>query len=487
VPINTVPINNMAPNSKPLVVDLDGTLLKSDMLLETGLAFLRKQPLRFYLPLVWLLGGGKTRLKANLAESVFVDVANLPFNQVVLNWLREEKAQGRELVLATATHYSYAERISAHLGVFDRVLATDHETNLSAERKRDKLVDVFGEGGFDYVGNSRDDLTVWEAADAAIVVDPELGVARRAEAIANRVEIIETRKGTAKAWMKQLRLHQWLKNFLIFVPLVAAHQVSSLALLSNAVLAFFLFSLCASSVYLLNDLLDLNEDRSHPRKRFRPFAAGTLSLKSGIIAFPLLLLTAFVGSFLLLPPMFTAGLALYYAVTLAYSLILKRMVMIDVVTLAALYTVRIIAGSFATGLGLTFWLLAFSMFMFLSLALVKRYAELRMVKAKGGDEKISGRGYYPSDLEMLSSLGAASGYLSVMVLALYIQDASTSHLYSHTKYIWLACPLLLFWVSRTWMLTHRGYMHDDPVVFAVKDRISLLTGALMLLVFWIAV
>ena len=477
----------MAVEKKPLVVDLDGTLLKSDMLLETALAFVRKRPTRFYLPLLWLLRGGKAQLKANLAEDVHIDVANLPFNEAVLEWLREEKSQGRSLVLATATHRIYAEKIGEHLGLFDRVLATENTTNLSASRKRDALIEAFGKEGFDYAGNSHDDVPVWAAANAAIVVDPEAGVAQRAESVTDNVKVMNTRRGVAKAWMKQLRLHQWLKNVLIFIPLVAAHRVDSLPLLSNALLAFFFFSLCASSVYLLNDLLDLNEDRNHPRKRFRPFAAGTLPIKSGIIAFPLLLLTAFIGSAVFLPPLFTAGLALYYAVTLAYSLLLKRMVIIDVVTLAALYTIRIIAGAFATGLELTFWLLAFSMFMFLSLALVKRYAELRMLKDKGGDEKISGRGYYPGDLEMLSSLGAASGYLSVMVLALYIQEGSTAHLYGHPKFIWLACPLLLFWVSRTWMLTHRGHMHDDPVVFAVKDRVSLMTGALMLLVFWLAV
>jgi 4-hydroxybenzoate polyprenyltransferase/phosphoserine phosphatase len=473
--------------SKPLVVDLDGTLLKSDMLLETALAFLRKWPMRFYQPLLWLLQGGKTHLKANLAEEVFVNVANLPFNEVVLDWLRKEKAKGRFLVLATATHRIYDEKISEHLGLFDHVLATEQHINLSASRKRDALIDVFGEEGFDYVGNSHDDVVVWEAANAAIVVDPDVGVVQRAGTVANSVEVIETRKGAMWAWLKQLRLHQWLKNILIFVPLIAGHQVGSLPLLTNALLAFLFFSLCASSVYVLNDLLDLNEDRDHPRKKFRPFAAGSLSIKSGMMAFPALLITAFAGSWMFLPPLFTVGLALYYLITLTYSLQLKRVVIVDVVTLAILYTIRIVAGAFATGVELTFWLLAISMFMFLSLALVKRYAELHMVKSKGIDEKISGRGYYPSDLELLSSLGAASGYLSVMVLALYIQDPSTAHLYSNPKYIWLACPILLFWVSRTWMLAHRGEMHDDPVVFAVKDRVSLLTGALMLLVFWLAV
>ncbi len=474
-------------NDKPLVVDLDGTLLKSDMLLESGLAFLRHHPLQFLQPLLWLLRYGKAQLKARLAESTAMDVANLPFNRDVLEWLHEEKAKGRTLILATATHRAYAEQIAEHLTIFDRVLATEHTINLSAERKRDALIKVFGERGFDYVGNSHDDVTVWEAANAAIVVDPDNGVTRRAEKVADNVKVIETRKGTARAWMKQLRLHQWLKNVLIFVPLVAAHQVQSLPLLIDALLAFLLFSLCASSVYLLNDLLDLSEDRRHPRKRLRPFAAGTLSLKTGILLFPVLLLVAFGGSALLLPPMFSAGLALYYAVTLAYSFVLKRQMVVDVVTLAALYTIRIIAGSLATGLEMTFWLLAFSMFMFLSLAIVKRYAELFMARAQGKEGKAGGRGYYPTDLEMLSSLGAASGYLSVMVLALYIQDASLSHLYSNPKYIWLACPLLLFWISRTWMLTHRGQMHDDPVVFAAKDRISLVTGALMLLAFWLAV
>ncbi|HEY3697826.1 MAG TPA: UbiA family prenyltransferase [Spongiibacteraceae bacterium] len=474
-------------NNKPLVVDLDGTLLKSDILLESGLAFLRAQPLRFYRPLLWLLRDGKAQLKARLAEIIFVDITTLPFNAQLLEWLREEKARGRSLVLATATHQSYAEEIGNHLGLFDRVLATNQSVNLSAERKRDALVDAFGEKGFDYVGNSHDDMTVWAAANAAIVVDPEPGVARRAGAMANFIKIIETRNGAGKAWLKQLRLHQWLKNLLIFVPLLASHQFRSLPLLTNALLAFLFFSLCASSVYLLNDLLDLNEDRRHPTKRLRPFAAGTLSVKRGIIAFPLLFFAALTGSFLLLPLKFTAALLLYFLVTLAYSLLLKRIVIVDVVALALLYTIRIIAGTMACYLDLSFWLLAFSMFMFLSLALVKRYAELHMARAKGDDMKISGRGYYPSDLEMISSLGAASGYLSVMVLALYIQDQSISHLYSHPRFIWLACPLLLFWVSRTWMLTHRGQMHDDPVVFAVKDRVSLLTGALMVLVFWIAV
>lgn len=252
-------------------------------------------------------------------------------------------------------------------------------------------------------------------------------------------------------------------------------------------IAFFLFGLCASSVYLLNDILDLADDRHHASKRNRPFASGKLSIRDGLIAFPLLLVSAFVLAICFLPWPFVGALAGYYALTLAYSLFLKRYMAVDVIALAMLYTMRIIAGAAALALPLTFWILAFSMFIFLSLALVKRYAELLEARNKGEHEQTRGRGYYPVDLEMISSLGAASGYLSVMVLALYIYDQSTVQLYQYAHIIWLACPLLLFWITRIWMLTHRGAMHEDPVVFASHDRTSLIVGALFLLTFWVAI
>jgi 4-hydroxybenzoate polyprenyltransferase len=483
LPVNT---GDGRVSSKPLVVDLDGTLLNSDLLLESGVAFLRGNPLRFYRPLLWLLTGGKANLKAGIAAHTPLDISLLPFNQPVLDWLIDEKARGRSLVLATASHKSYAEQVGKHLGIFDRIFASTSELNLSAGNKRAALVDEYGERGFDYAGNANDDLKVWAAADGAIVVNPEAGVEQRARTQGNVIKVIDTRAGTAKAWIKALRLHQWLKNLLIFMPLFAAHQFTSMPLLINATLAFLLFSICASSVYLLNDILDLKEDRRHSTKRFRPFAAGTIPVKMGFIVFPLLLIGAFTASFWLLPPAFSSALALYYLATLSYSMLIKRIVVADVVMLASLYTIRIIAGALACGLMLTFWLLGFSMFIFFSLALVKRYAELHRAKAEGKIGKTSGRGYYPTDLEMISSLGAASGYLSVMVLALYIQEQGIAHLYRHPQFIWIACPILMFWISRTWMLTHRGQMHDDPVVFAVKDKVSLATGALLFLVFWIA-
>lgn len=471
--------------NRPLIVDLDGTLLRSDMLVESAFAFLRHNPYRALAPFGWLQAG-KANLKAKLAAEVTLDVTSLPYDQQVINFLQQEKANGRSLVLATASHQDYAEAIAAHLGLFDRVLATHGTTNLSASTKRNVLVEEYGEKGFDYIGNSMDDLKVWASAHRAHLANPEIGVEAAAGKLGNVEQVIRTPRNAWRAWMKQLRLHQWAKNALIFVPLLASHQIGEVELLFNGLMAFLMFGLCASSVYLLNDLLDLEDDRQHSKKRFRPLASGAVPIKSALIAFPVLLLSAFTGSALLLPWKFTLALAAYYALTLAYSLVLKRVMTVDVITLAMLYTVRIVAGTFAFDVVLTFWMLAFSMFLFLSLALVKRYAELRESRSKGQTELTRGRGYFPADLEMVSSLGAASGYLAVMVLALYIQDQNTLALYQHPQVIWLACPLLLYWITRTWMITHRGWMHEDPVVFAMKDRNSLLLGVLFAAVFWFA-
>lgn len=469
----------------PLVVDLDGTLLRSDMLLETGMAFVRSLPLQLFKPLSWL-AKGKASLKEGLANATDIDVSVLPYDPQVIALIEAARSQGRRIVLATASHHTLAHRIAEHLSLFDTVLASDSERNLSAHRKRDLLVERYGEQGFDYVGNSHDDIQVWAAARQAYVVNPDSGVERRARAQGNVEQVIHSNSSGIKDWLTALRLHQWMKNALIFVPLLAGHQITNSVLLWNGILAFLLFGLCASSVYLLNDLLDLADDRHHQSKCHRPFAAGRLSINSGLIAFPVLLFSAFVGAAWLLPWTFSVVLLAYYILTLAYSLTLKRMMAVDVIALAMLYTSRIIAGAAAFIMPLTFWILAFSMFMFLSLALVKRYAELREARKKGHTEKTRGRGYYPDDLEMISSLGASSGYLSVMVLALYIHDQATNGLYANPQVIWLACPLLLLWITRIWMLTHRGQMHEDPVVFAIRDRFSLMVGVLFGLVFWIA-
>jgi 4-hydroxybenzoate polyprenyltransferase/phosphoserine phosphatase len=472
-------------NDRPLVVDLDGTLLRSDLLLESAFCFLRQHPTRALAPLPWLLLG-RAHLKDKLASCVALNPASLPYNPLVLAFLRREKAAGRMLVLATASPHSQAQAVARHLALFDQVLASSAHTNLCAHSKQDALVRAFGEKGFDYVGNARSDLVVWASSCKAYLVDPEFGVAQAARRLGNVAGVLSTPQQPLRAWARQLRLHQWVKNGLLFVPLLAAHRWQEAALLGAGLLAFLVFGLCASSVYLLNDLLDLQDDRQQPKKRLRPLASGAVPIKLAALAVPLLLLSAFALSAWLLPWKFTLALGGYYALTLAYSLVLKRVMTVDVIILALLYTARIVAGTYAFGVALTFWMLAFSMFLFLSLALVKRYAELREVRQPGKPAARRVRGYYPGDLPMLAALGAASGYLAVMVLALYIQDPRTIAQYQHPQRIWLACPLLLYWISRAWMITQRGWMHEDPVVFALRDRNSILTALLFGLVFWLA-
>ncbi len=472
--------------SETIVVDLDGTLLRSDMLLETANQLVGRSPVTI-LQLAGWLTGGRASLKEQLARATDIDPSLLPYHEPLLNWLRTEKERGARLVLATASNELLASRVAAHLGIFEDVLASNATINLKAARKRDALVEKFGAKGFVYVGNDTPDLTVWQAASGAVVVSDSARLITQAGQVTQVLATFASgRPPLLRSLIKAMRPHQWMKNLLVFVPLLAAQQYGNTSLLELAVFAFLAFGLTASSVYLLNDLVDVMDDRHHARKRKRPFASGDLSLLVGWLAWPGLLLLAILISVLLLPGRFTAVLSGYFLLTLAYSFSLKRQAVLDVITLAALYTVRIVAGAMAVSVSLSFWLLSFSMFLFLSLAFVKRFGELEKARARGKPGDIRGRGYSPDDLEVVSSMGIASGYMSVLVMALYIQDSKTAILYHAPKFIWLACPLLLYWISRVWMITHRGHMHDDPIVFAIKDKTSWLIGAGFLTVFALA-
>ena len=458
----------------PLCVDLDGTLIRSDLLAESALGLLRANPLHALQFPLWLLRG-KAHLKRQIAERAAVDVSLLPYDARMLAWLREECA-GRQRVLCTASDRKFAEAVAAHVGGFDAVFARDGEHNLSGNIKAERLAAQYGERGFDYAGNERRDLPVWQRARRAIVANAAPAIEREVQRV-GEVERVFARDGSRwRAWLKALRLHQWLKNLLVFLPLLTAHLVLAPEAVLHATLAFFAFCLCASGVYLLNDLLDLEADRRHPRKRLRPFAAGTLPLTGGLVVAPLLTLAAFALA-LSLSKLFALALLGYYVLTLAYSFVLKRIALLDTIVLAGLYTIRIIAGTLALRLGVSFWLLAFSMFLFLSLAMIKRYTELRLLLS-AGDSRSAGRGYAVEDLPLVQSLGGASGYLAVLVLALYINSTASELLYRHPAVLWLLCPLLLYWISRAWLIAHRGDMHDDPVVFAVSDNTSRLLLAL---------
>jgi 4-hydroxybenzoate polyprenyltransferase len=468
----------------PLVIDLDGTLVRTDMLWETLFLFLRKFPLSFLLPLYWLLRG-KAFLKHKLASKTEIDIEKLPYESRVIEIIERERNKGRYIVLATATNITIARKIAQHLGLFDSVVATESNVNFASYTKRNFLVSNYGVKGFDYAGNSRDDLCVWDVSRLSYLVNVSPNVRRKALLIGNTVEIIQTINFNIRKWFKALRIHQWSKNTLVFIPLFASHNITNWFMTSRSLIAFIVFSFTASSVYVLNDLLDLPDDRHHQTKRYRPFANGTLSIQTGLMIVPLLLAVAFGISLLTLPILFTVGLLAYYLITLAYSVWLKRHIVIDVIALAILYTLRIIEGAAAINVESSFWILALSMFIFLSLAMVKRYAEILLSCDSKGN--VGGRGYVSNDLSMIASLGASSGYVSVLVLALYIHDEHTLTLYSHPYYIWMACPLILFWVSRVWMLVHRGEMHQDPIVFALRDKISLGTIFLIMLSFWAAI
>lgn len=469
---------------RPLVVDLDGTLIRTDLLVESIFALLKRNILFIFLLPVWLLKS-KAHLKHEIAARVDIDARLLPYHDEFLGYLRAEHASGRRLVLATASNEKYGEAIALHLGVFQEVLASNATVNLSGGRKLEQLRALFGNHGFDYAANAMVDLPLWEAAHSALLVNPEHKVKKVAERKSHISHVFDDRAGSpVRRYLKALRLHQWLKNLLIFVPLVMAHRFDEPLLIAQALIAFFAFGLCASSVYLLNDLLDLPDDRQHPTKRNRPFASGSISIFTGALLIPGLLLLAFALA-LFLPIEFIGALALYYAVTLAYSFKLKRAALLDVLTLAGLYTMRIIAGAAAVSVIPSFWLLAFSMFLFLSLALVKRFTELLTMQQQEKTTS-SGRGYTTTDLETLSQFGSTSAYMAVLVLALYINSEAVRDLYTHPEVIWLLCPLLLYLVTRIWLLARRDELHEDPVVFVIQDRRSQWLAGIGATLLWLA-
>jgi 4-hydroxybenzoate polyprenyltransferase/phosphoserine phosphatase len=476
-----------------LCVDLDGTLVKSDTLYDSALAIARHHPESLLKFPGWLLQG-KAALKQHLANTVKLDVAHLPYNRELLQYLEQQHATGRPIYLATAADANTANRIAAHLGLFTGVLASDGKLNLAGKNKLAAFQSQFGDN-FSYVGNALPDLLLLQHCQEPMVANPtpSLRTSLRKAGI-TPIRTFTERASPLKAWLKAIRLHQWAKNTLLFVPLLLAHTLAP-GLVAGVVLAFLSFGLCASATYIINDLLDLEADRQHPRKRRRPFAAGDLSVLSGVVVVALFFAASFVlallvptvvarlsPDFALVKPLhFLLWLGIYLVTTLAYSLRLKRSVLVDVIALSGLYTIRIVAGSAATGVAVSTWLGGFSIFFFLSLAFVKRFAELENLRERGG-VTAGGRGYHVTDIEQLRSFGTASGYASVVVLTLYISNLDAAQLYRHTHRLWLLVPALLLWISRLWLVASRGLLNEDPVVYAITDRRSLLLGAVVLVI-----
>lgn len=457
----------------PLCVDLDGTLIRTDLLYESVAILARRSPVSL-LALPFWLSRGRGRLKREVSSRIEIRPELLPYNQDLLRHLRQEKTRGRKLILVTASDQSLAIAVAEHLGIFDEVVGSTPERNLKGRHKARYLVERFGSKKFEYIGDSKADLPVWREAKGGAVVSASQQLVKAAEKAAGSVRQIMPESASIRTWIRAIRVHQWVKNILVFVPLILAHKIFVPEVLFAAVRAFFAFSLCASVVYIINDILDLDADRSHPRKRLRPIASGAISIPAALLCIPVFLglATALSAS---LPPDFSLILAGYVLLTFGYSLLFKQIVLIDIVLLAALYAIRLLAGGAAEGVAVSSWLVVFAMFFFFSLACVKRYSELFGLRL-ANQEHSKGRGYRAADLEQIGVFGAASGYLSVLVMSLYVNSNEVTALYSTPGTLWLLCPVLLYWVSRVWLIAHRGEMHDDPIVFALTDKVSYIVG-----------
>ena len=474
------------PARPPLYVDLDGTLIATDLLQEAVLLLARRSPLDLLKIPGWL-ASGKARLKQEIAQRVALDASGLPYRAEVLELIAEARREGRRVVLATASDISHANAVANHLGVFDAVLASDGTVNLNGKAKLAAIqADAGGAGSaFGYVGDNSVDLPIWQSASKTVVVDHVGGLADKVERLTPVHQVIVPRTSRLKDYLYGIRLHQWLKNLLIVLPVLPIMRSVTAEMLWAVLLAFIVFSLTASSVYILNDLLDLTADRHHERKKHRPFAAGLISIPRSIAMMAAMMALGLALAIKFLPPVFLVVLFSYLTLTTWYSFGLKHKTLVDVFALAMLYMLRIIAGAAAIQVPPSFWILCFSLFVFTSLALAKRYVELESVRSNR-KERIASRDYRVTDQVFVMIAGVASGQISVLVLSLYIYDPTTTQRYLQPQALWVLSPLFLYWVTRVWLKANRGELHDDPIVFAIKDRISRYVVAICCIAYAVA-
>ncbi|MGS0742815.1 UbiA family prenyltransferase [Glaciimonas sp. GG7] len=465
----------------PLVVDLDGTLTPTDTLVEAVIQLVKRSPLNLLRLPFWLMKG-RAAFKEEVSARTTLSAAHLPYHEDFLAYLRSEKSKGRQIILATAAHSSIAKGVSTHLALFDDVLATDAGRNLKGQAKLEAIQEKLGTP-FVYAGDSHADIPVWNAAHAAILVGTPVSVTKLVRQQTPVEQEFPKQPVQLSTWAKALRVHHWLKNLLLLVPLLTAFSFMDSGKLATITVAFLAFSLAASATYIVNDLLDLESDRAHPRKKKRPFASARIPILHGLAVAICLLVIALVLAFAVSQPFFLM-LLLYVVLTSAYTWVLKKFVLIDVIMLSLLYTLRILAGAVAIGIVTSFWLLAFSIFIFLSLALVKRCSELVTLN-QIGKAAAHGRDYKVTDLVILWPLGVASAVSAVVVFGLFISAPETQAHYATPKLLWLVAIGLNYWLARLWIKTSRGEMHDDPVIHAFKDPVSRVTiivmGILMLI------
>lgn len=470
----------------PLFVDLDGTLIKTNTLHEAILALARTAPQRLLLLPFWLLRG-QAYLWHRLSQYVSLDVALLPYRPEVIEYLKMEKRANREITLISGAHHTLVVKVARHLKLFDHCMGSDGTAHLIGEKKLEVIVHLFGKKSFDYIGDSRSDIPIWKESRRAVIAGSNKILLARLRKCASSYDHIEPRdKPGIRSLFKAMRVYQWSKNLLLFAAIFLGHQFTNTALIFNVLRGFVAFSLCGSAVYILNDLIDLEADRLHAGKRNRPFAAGDISPVTGVLISAVLLL----GAFAIAIPLsinFASMLGAYFALTLLYSFYLKEKLLLDVFLLASLYTIRVWAGGACTGIAISHWALAFFMCLFLSLALAKRHSELMASAGAKEDKPLNRRGYRRSDIQFVLAYGCGSSLMSVLVIAIYLNSPDVSAHYRRPSLLWFVCPTLAYWSARLWILAARSQLDDDPVLFAIKDKISYLLGAIIVMIVLLAI
>lgn len=461
----------------PLYVDLDGTLVRIDTMQQAWLIMARDHPIAALRALIRLFKG-RQAAKDLIAQTVTLDPASLPYREPVIEYIKQAKTQGRRVVLATGSHRKYADAVARYLGIFDAVYATNPQTNLIGLNKLESIRTDCQEQAFEYLGDSGQDIVIFEASTIAGLVG-----GRRFQPLKNaHVQVhrlAHLHNNTFHDVLRLIRPHQWVKNLLIGLPLLASHRWGDTQALGITLATFVVFSGVASGNYILNDLLDAESDRKHPQKKHRPIACGAVTIPTAVLWMTLLLLGGLIGSLLVSAELLLLLLG-YLVLANLYSFQLKRRLLLDVLALAGMYTLRPLAGGIATGIIPSTWLLAFCMFFFACLAFAKRYTELRHMLEPG--KNLPGRAYEQADLDILRVVGPVNGYLAVMVVALYISSPAVTALYTRPQVLWLICPVLAYWITRLWFFAHRGKLDHDPVVFALKDWKTWLAAGVCMIV-----
>jgi 4-hydroxybenzoate polyprenyltransferase len=471
----------LAAEKRPICVDLDGTLIKTDALVEGLVTIVSSRSGIAHLSS--LVTSNRATLKRRVAEIAGCTPDLLPYNMEIISYLKKKHQEGHRLVLATAADARVAHAVADHLRLFDEVICSDGIRNLKGDEKAAALIERFGQKGFDYVGNDLSDLPIWSAAASVVTVNASRRVMHEVRQLGLPTTTFETQPTLISAAVRAMRPHQWSKNVLVFVPMIMAHAVSEASAWIGALGLFLSLSATASALYIVNDLLDLSSDRRHPRKRMRPLASGALPIPIAVwLAVVLVSLGIGLGWL-----SGTIVILLTYAVaSLSYSLVLKRFPLIDVFVLAGLYTLRVLGGGVASGHRATLWLLAFAGFTFLSLALVKRAGELLSIERSHDRRSNARRGYQPGDVEIIQMFGCASAFSSGVVLALFVGSSSAFQQYRAPEVLWLIVPIIILWHCRLWLATVRGNMHDDPIVYTFRDWVSWIVGATVLLIMFAA-